>query len=451
MEYLRCGACSIKFKKTDFRYSNNFQQICVQCDEQTYKMEETGSDDLSDFNDDKKRKNNIEKTNKLNKKQEKDPQDFNKKKWDVEEEKDNSKAKFNKKQLKFNDNSNFEEQKWSSDEMGKDNIHNNSKSKEEYENVLDTIYIETTTEDNQARYWDCLSEFVICYRISHVAIGILDLGSVKNPNHPNIKICGVLPDSLIVSNFFRILSKAGAKVRISIHPYDGFAGSSPFYYRTFTKLRAVMIYIYDINILLKELHYNIQITGIVVGESMGGNPYKGNSQSVNAFRNEADNAGLNHLLIGSAAGDIINMGLDEKYEQIYDWTYYNDKENPNFWRDYRNDPKGFFKALEAPKVNSGWNEKPPKSPWSMFKNYYNEIQKKWLWQINRADDQNNKIRDGLRYMVALNVPEKTTGLQKRLSSWTWDSIMDFFNYVKNAMKSKYKFALYFDGGLKPFH
>jgi len=30
-------------------------------------MEETGSDDLSDFNDDKKRKNNIEKTNKLNK------------------------------------------------------------------------------------------------------------------------------------------------------------------------------------------------------------------------------------------------------------------------------------------------------------------------------------------------------------------------------------------------
>jgi len=27
--------------------------------------------------------------------------------------------------------------------MGKDNIHNNSKSKEEYENVLDTIYIET--------------------------------------------------------------------------------------------------------------------------------------------------------------------------------------------------------------------------------------------------------------------------------------------------------------------
>lgn len=216
------------------------------------------------------------------------------------------------------------------------------------------VYLETRTCDDQAESWTRFSAFVLEHKISHIAVGILDLENTKNK-----KICDVTPDSFLVNNFLKKLSGQG--IRISIHPYDGFGDKRwPLKYNKKEGLNAVMAYIYDLKHLLRELHIDVEISGIVVGESMGGTHFKGDAETVQLFRTEAKNAGLGSIKIGAAAGDIIGMGLNELYRQIYDWTFY-DATNPNFWEVYKNQPEIFLKAIENDKVTAGWND-PNKKP-----------------------------------------------------------------------------------------
>ena len=311
---------------------------------------------------------------------------------------------------------------------------------------LHTIYVETTTEDNVSSYWDKLADFVITSKVFHVAIGILDMGSSSNN-----MICGVSQNSYIVNNFFKKLS--GTNTRISVHPYDGFGNPAwPLNYGNYKGLEAVMHYIVDMNSLLQKLKITVTITGIVVGESMGSKPFRGDAATVTLFRSEAAKVGLKNLLIGSAAGDLIGMGLDEKYEQIYDWTFYDGVTNKNIWETYNSNPAGFFKFLDDPNVKSGWNTDAvlPKAPWSEFKNYVKNIQGKMLWKWQITPD-NQRMKDGNIFMVAWQVPNKNGGNQNRMSGWGLKGLMNFFDYVNNAMTSQYHFALYFDSGLKPFH
>ncbi len=54
-------------------------------------------------------------------------------------------------------------------------------------------------------------------------------------------------------------------------------------------------------------------------------------------------------MIGAAAGGP-EIGLNQLYKQVYDWTPYGPNTNPNFWIKYANDPAGFFSAILSPQV-----------------------------------------------------------------------------------------------------
>lgn len=306
---------------------------------------------------------------------------------------------------------------------------------------LDMVYLETRVIDNIPEAWSRFSEFVLEYQIPHIAVGILDLGGPTNK-----KICDVSPDSYLVNNFLKNLNGSG--IRVSIHPYDGFGDPRwPINYKAYQGLPAVMRYIYDLRNLLKKLNINVEIIGVVVGESMGGKPFRGDAATVQLFRKEALRAGLGVIKIGAAAGDILGMGLDELYTQIYDWTFY-DESNPNFWETYKDNPNEFFKVLQDDRVQAGWNTdgKVKIPPWSELKNYYNKNSGVWKWEISPASE---KIRVGQHYMVAMSVPKEFGGLQDRLEAWRkWDGVISFFREVK--IKSKFKFALYMDEGLEYF-
>ncbi len=77
--------------------------------------------------------------------------------------------------------------------------------------------------------------------------------------------------------------------------------------------------------LQKNMNLQTGFSGIVVGESMGGNPYRGDKETVAMFRAKAACVGLQDITISAAAGGP-EIGLDQLYKQVYDWTPYDRKQ-----------------------------------------------------------------------------------------------------------------------------
>jgi hypothetical protein len=62
------------------------------------------------------------------------------------------------------------------------------------------------------------------------------------------------------------LLKLPPGVKVSVHPYDGFAHPEwPFRYGELKGLNAVVRYARDMNQLLKDLHSKVLISGLVFG------------------------------------------------------------------------------------------------------------------------------------------------------------------------------------------
>ena len=294
--------------------------------------------------------------------------------------------------------------------------------------------METRTVDNQASYYENFAKFINDNKIPHVALGLLDVESNK-------PVCDVNKDSLFVKHF---LMKLQVGVKISAHPYDGFGyPEEPTKYKQWSGLDAVVHYMADMNNLLKSLGSHVLFNGMVLGESMGGRPFKNDVPTVKLFRQKLAGVGLSNCTLGASPGGP-DLGLDEFYKQVYDWTSYG-SENPNFWITYKNDPQSFFKALEDPKVHRGWDtdQPPPIPPWSEMKYDYNDNNHLWKWQIPEPGK-------GLHWMWARSVPE---GDHKRLIAWTWKGVSDFYTYVKKQISTggaTGKVALYMDDGLQAF-
>jgi hypothetical protein len=324
-------------------------------------------------------------------------------------------------------------------------------------NYVDFLYeepIELPIE-KMNKYYSSLAKFINTQKIPYLAVGLMnpiksDVYAVKE-NSP----------------FIKFLLSLNKDVRISAHPYDGI-GTYCFSYDKdegcgYDSIKIVMKYVKEVNNLLKKLNAKVNngngFTGVVVGESMSGKPFENNPSTVTKFREAVLYAGLpQDFIIGASPGGV-DLGLDEDFEQMYDWTKYTN-ENPNPWQIYKNNPIELFKHFPKmcpawgdikpdfyQKCSFGWGE--PNISWwkEHMKKYVWEIESSktkfkgqyWMFALDQCNPDINKqtgeiiCKEPLQPCIAYPEHNCRADSIDRLGSWSLTGLIEFVKYVKEQI------------------
>ena len=316
--------------------------------------------------------------------------------------------------------------------------------------LVDFLYLEPIIvhlDPNEDDYYSLVAGFINQNNIQHFCVPL------RNPKHCKWTSLDKGVNSPIIKFLLKIRS-----AKISVHPPDQYGQKNAFVFEgqtakseskadRATTIHILMSYIKKANDILRQANPLAQITGIVLGESLGCRPFENDEETSVLYRKIVKESFDDSFTIGGSNGTIF---INERYYQMYDWTTY-DKHNPNPWEQFKDSPSellGYFRNMLP-----AWGKEAQLKHKQDPAHFYGEpgwwLDKNAMFWWETEKHQTPGVN--LHWMFAFS---SQTNYNDRLALWSLPKVRELFSRIRSQMTNSGQsagIALYNNGQPLPRH